>query len=113
MKVRFLNIIPVTALLWAASAGAQECSAPSTAIDLPDGKTATVEQMTAAQANVKSVQAAMDEYLKCLDGLASGQKGAITAQGKKDLLDRHNTAVAAISKLAAPFNDQVKAFKSR
>jgi DNA-binding FrmR family transcriptional regulator len=113
MKLLTLCTLCLVATALTAPANAQQCSAPSTAVTVPDGKTATMEQMTAAQGQVKALQTATDEYTKCLDGLMASKKASLNAQEKKELIDSYNAAVNSLSKLAAKFNDQLKAFKSR
>ena len=90
---------------------------------MPDGRTATLDQMKAAQASVKAYNAAMDEYLKCLDAespKATDVTADMTPDQKKQLqkeieasVKKHNAAVSDEEAVAARFNDQLKAYKAK
>ena len=44
------------------------CNYPKMNVDIPNGTSATMEEMVAAQASFKAYNADMDAYLACLDG---------------------------------------------
>lgn len=71
---------------------------------LPDGATASEAQMADAVKAVKAYIAATEEYQACL-----------TAEGKRGKMDveSYNKSTERMEKLAANFNKQLKAFKSR
>jgi hypothetical protein len=81
-------------------------------ITLPDGKSATMEQLLAAQAVVKTYMSAMNDYLACIDNEAAGKGEEAPDQFKEMMVTRHNTAVTEMETVAAAFNDQVKAYKA-
>lgn len=71
---------------------------------LPDGATASEGEMAGAVKQVKAYIAATEEYQACL-----------TAEGKRGKMDieSYNKSTERMEKLAANFNKQLKAFKSR
>ena len=90
---------------------ASACETPKM-IALPDGKSTTMEQLLAAQGDVKTYMAAMNDYLACIDGEAEAKGADAPEQYQALMASRHNTAVAEMESVAAAFNDQVKAFKA-
>jgi hypothetical protein len=109
--MKFLTSSCLAALASCASAAAFACETPAM-IPLPDGKTATKEELLAAQAQVKTYMAAMNDYLACVDGEAEAKGADAPEQFKAMMVTRHNTAVTEMETVAAAFNDQVKAFKA-
>jgi len=87
-------------LLLATHAFGAECALP-TAPSVPNGTSASVDEMKTAQDAVKKYLVDTDDFLKCLD--FSHAAGADS---------KHNQAVEQMQKLAAAFNDQLKAFKA-
>jgi hypothetical protein len=87
------------------------CESPAI-VPIPDGKTATMDQLLAAQAQVKSYMAAMQTYLACIDMEADAKGADAPAEYKSMMIDRHNTAVSEMEQIAAAFNEQVKAYKA-
>ncbi len=87
-----------------------ECSSPE-AVAVPDGTTATSEEMVAAQTYVKQYMAEMELYLDCLDQEEVALSEPPTDEEKKLHTKRHNTAVDTMEGIAAKFNKQVRAFK--
>jgi hypothetical protein len=87
------------------------CETP-TMVQIPDGKSASREQLLAAQAQVKTYMAAMNEYLACSDKEMEAKGDDAPAEFKSLMVSRHNTAVSEMESVAAAFNDQVKAFKA-
>jgi len=82
-------------------------------VKMPDGATATQEQMAAAQATVKKYMADMETYMSCLDAEAAAVPAdQQTPEQKALVVKRHNAAVDAMENVAAQFNAQVKAFKA-
>lgn len=82
-------------------------------IKVPDGATATQEQMAAAQATVKKYLADMETYMNCLDAEAAAVPAdQQTPEQQALVVKRHNAAVDAMENVAAQFNAQVKAFKA-
>jgi hypothetical protein len=81
-------------------------------ISIPDGKSANMEQLLAAQAVVKTYMASMNDYLACIDNEAAAKGEDAPEQFKTMMVTRHNTAVTEMESVAAAFNDQVKAFKA-
>ena len=84
---------------------------------IPDGKTATLDQMKATQAAVKAYG---NDYRACLDSEAAA---ANAAAPKDETADAKNARAAATASaynasidkqtaLAAKFNDAVKAYKA-
>jgi len=90
------RIVPI-AVLWAAAAvPAFSCERPAAPTSIPDGASASKEDMLAAKKQVDAFKSGMEEYLAC------EKSGA-----KKD------GATAELLKVADRFNAQVKAFKAK
>jgi hypothetical protein len=103
--------LAIAALAVAADARAA-CTYPQE-IKIPDGATATKEEMVAGQQAVKDFIAAIDAYEACLDEEAKALGEAITDEQRQVHAKRHNAAEDAKLELADRFNQQVRAFKAQ
>jgi hypothetical protein len=101
----------VAAVAAGLGAGALACENPAT-VAIPDGKSSTMEQMLAAQAQVKSYQAAMNAFLACIDAELEAEGEKAPEEFKSLMVERHNAAVAEMEGVAAAFNDQIKAYRA-
>jgi hypothetical protein len=125
MLAHIRHVTAVVCAAWALSAvpAHAACTYPKDPGTMPDGRTATLDQMKEAQGSVKAYNAAMDEYLKCLDAeapKASDITADMTDSQKKQLqkeveasVKKHNAAVSDEEAVAARFNEQLKAFKAK
>jgi len=109
--MRVLTCCLLTAIASAYGLVAQACEAPSP-VAIPDGSTATREQMLAAQAQVRAYQAAMTEFLACIDSDLDSEGEQVPEEFKSLMVSRHNAAVAEMEGVAAAFNDQLRAFRT-
>ena len=99
--------------------GAFACDYPQR-IDVPDGATATKEDMIAGQKGVKTYMASMEEYLACIESdeaqsvLGMGDVDADAKRQREDLFNKkYNAAVEEMNLVAEEFNMQVRAYKDR
>ncbi len=90
---------------------AQTCDYPES-VSMPDGRTASKEEMVAGQKMVKTYMAAMEEYLDCIDAETNASGEEPTDEERKILVSRHNAAVDEMETIAAAFNEQVRAYKA-
>lgn len=103
---------------WCFAAAAGSCAFAAGAcenpqmVTIPDGKSATREQLLEAQNTVKAYMAAMDAYIACIDEESSAKGENAPADYKALMIQRHNSAVTEMETVAAAFNDQVKAFRA-
>lgn len=109
--MRSLTSCCVTLLLGCCAFAASACENP-TMVAIPDGKTSTMDQLLAAQGQVKSYMAAMQNYLACIDKEMDAKGDDATAEYKSLMVNRHNSAVSEMESVAGAFNDQIKAFKA-
>lgn len=106
------------AMLFAAQ-GALACDYPQR-INVPDGATATKEDMIAGQKGVKTYMALMEEYLTCIEAdeaqavRGMGDVDKDTKRQREDMFNKkHNAAVEEMNLVAEEFNMQVRAYKDR
>jgi len=127
MKVFFALAVSVS--LCAGGAAYADCSYPPAPDHLPDGRTATMADMVAAQKSVKEYDVAINAYLACIklehddtlskmDQPKPGEKPTPEQKKALDDLDRvevqkHNAAIDQDHSVADRFNEQVRIFKSR
>jgi hypothetical protein len=108
------------AMLMAAAAHA-ECNYPKAPGNLPDGKTATQEEMVAGMTAVKEYNGQVTAYLSCLEQEMNARVEAAGPDAPAEQIEqikaihnkRHNAAVDELEQTAARFNEQVKTFKAR
>jgi hypothetical protein len=108
-------------MLTMARAAFVNCGAPAAPTALPDGKTATREQMVEAHATVKSFDQATTIYNQCLDRTAyqvSVQYKSVATREETDSLNSlqtqlHNDAIDRDKALADRFNAQLRIYKAR
>lgn len=83
-------------------------------VNVPDGATASEQEMLAGRDAVQQYMATMNEYLSCLDeeSTAAAEEEE-TPEQKQMHVARHNAAVEQMETLAADFNEQLRAYKSR
>jgi hypothetical protein len=117
--MKALLAIVSTAAVFAAPAYA-DCPYPAAPTALPDGRTATLDEMMAGQKAVKAYDKAVDDYVACIDKEldASLAKNAdLKPAQKKDMQNvetqKHNAAIDQEQAVADRFNEQVKAYKAR
>ncbi|MDH3333202.1 MAG: hypothetical protein OEM30_02280, partial [Gammaproteobacteria bacterium] len=89
-------------------------------IDVPNGATATKDEMIAGQKGVKTYMASMEEYLACIEAdeaqavLALNNVNEDTKRQREDLFNKkYNAAVEEMNLVAEEFNVQVRAYKDR
>jgi len=83
------------------------------AVSVPDGTTATTEEMVDGQTRIKQYMAEMEAYLDCLDKEEQELGREPTAEELQLHNQRHNSAVDQMEKVAADFNEQVRAYKQQ
>jgi hypothetical protein len=120
MKTRIASALVLAGMLTAGFANA-ECVYPKAPASIPDGKTATEEQMITGMKAVKDYNAQVTAYLSCLDMQMQTDISSAGAEAPPETIaqikainaKRHNAAVEELESHAARFNEQVKAYKGR
>src|SRR5262245_10406806 len=130
MKTIALALLTSAALYGGASHAT--CTYPTAPTAIPDGETATQEQMVAAKKEVAKYNDDMTAYLSCLDlehdaRLADMEKEAATKTSEEDKkafeaqkaefarqqVQKHNAAVDEVSAVVERFNQQLRAYKKK
>lgn len=95
------------------------CDYPQRA-SVPNGNSATKDEMIAGQKAVKAYMAAMDEYLACIASEEEVAKAQIEDPSEEELQQRqlmlnkrHNAAVEEMEIVAANYNNAVRAYKAK
>lgn len=106
--------MPVTILMLSlagASLAQADCVMPTTSIDIPDGASATLEQMTEANQAVRAYIATLEEYTACLDA-ENAKLGTDDAANQLRALNqtRHNAAVQTMEDFAGRMNESIRAY---
>jgi|SRR5579872_243695 len=97
------------ALAYAASLPAHaDCVLPPAPSKIPDGSTASQQEMVTAMQTLKEYNNDVETYTKCLEFEAKQNRIS-----RSDEERMHNTAVDTLTKIAAKFNEQVRTFKSK
>jgi hypothetical protein len=118
--------IASTAVLSAGTAYA-DCSYPTPPDHIPDGNTATLQEMVEAQKAVKEYDKAINAYVACIQLERNDAVGKIAKPGEKPTADqkkamddmerveiqKHNAAIDQLQSVADRFNEQVKVYKSK
>ena len=91
------------------------CNHPKMNFVIPNGATATMENMVEGQTNFKSYKADMEAYLDCLDSeLSKVSKNLDNYQDIQDLSDsKYNATVDELSEAANQWNETVRAYKAQ
>jgi hypothetical protein len=103
------RIILALAFAYAGSLPAHaDCVLPPAPSKIPDGSTASQQEMLTAMQTLKEYNGDVDTYTKCLDFEAKQNHLSHTDEERM-----HNTAVETLQKVAAKFNEQVRTFKAK
>jgi hypothetical protein len=99
--------------LLGASASYAGCEFTEALPVIPDGATATEAEMLATQDAIKTYQDHSNKFMECLaeEGRQAGDTD--TPEAEADRVAAHNGAVDAQEKLAADFNEQIRAWKAQ
>ena len=89
-------------------ARADQCRLPPAPSKIPDGSTATQQEMVTAMETIKQYNSDVQTYIKCLDFEA--RQNQLTPGDQTSL---HNAAVDQLTHVADEFNVQVRSFKSK
>ena len=92
-----------------------DCNYPKMNTDIPNGATATMEDMVAAQTSFKAYNTDMDAYLKCLDdelALVSEDLDIYPDIKKANNL-KYDAAVDVLTEAAEEWNQAVRAYKEQ
>jgi hypothetical protein len=118
MKVLLPALLIAAAL---ASPAHATCTAPTNEVKIPNGSTATMEEMLAAKKAIQENNAVVETYTQCL----KAEQEAKIAAGGPDMKDEakvkisteyanlQNVEVEKLQKLADQFNVEVRAFKAK
>jgi hypothetical protein len=117
--MKALLALAVTAL--AAGAAHADCPYPAPPDKLPDGATATLQDMLAGQKTVADYNKSITDYTACIDkelddAVAKGGdklKPEQRADMQRIANQKHNAAIDQLQSVAERFNEQVKVFKAK
>lgn len=115
--MRFIKYTSLALALAGSSAMAGDCTAPP-APELPDGATATMEQMLDGQKAVKAFQSANMEYMQCLEPTLSAAEAQVkegvegAGETYKAIEEKYNAAVSMEEEVAGQFNTEIREYKA-
>ena len=85
-----------------------DCVLPPAPSKIPDGNTASEQEMVTAMQTLKEYNGDVETYTKCLEFEAKQNRLSHTDEERM-----HNTAGDTLTKIAAKFNEQVRTFKAK
>ncbi len=85
-----------------------DCTLPPAPSKVPDGATASEQEMLTAMNTLKEYNADVNTYLKCLEFEAKQNRIS-----ESDREAKNNSAVSQLQSIAEQFNKQVRVFKSK
>jgi len=85
-----------------------DCVLPPAPSKIPDGNSASEQEMVTAMQTLKEYNGDVDTYTKCLEFEAKQNRLSRSEEERM-----HNSAVETLQKVAAKFNEQVRTFKSK
>lgn len=113
------STIALASALLAFSSIAIACDYPQRA-NIPNGGTATKDDMLAGQRAVKTYMADMEVYLACIEKQEADTLADMNEISDEDrenrsaaLTKKHNAAVEEMELIAARFNEEVRAYKAQ
>jgi hypothetical protein len=116
-----MKLVLATALLAALSTVPvmADCTYPKAPGKIPDGNTATLEEMVTVKKVVEQYNKDMEAYLSCIkleyDDAVARQGESMTPEQKQQVEQRNaqknNAAVDELKTVADRFNEQVRAYK--
>ncbi|HUI61500.1 MAG TPA: hypothetical protein VLX90_14830 [Steroidobacteraceae bacterium] len=118
--MKALPSLAAIALLAAAPVYA-DCSYPTPPEKIPDGNSATLEEMVTAQKAVKEYDKAINAYVACIklehDDAVTKGGDKLTKEQLADMerveVQKHNAAIDQLQSIADRFNEQVKVYKAK
>ena len=110
MKTQARCLVVLAALN--ASAAYAACEMPTLVAAIPDGATATEDELLAVQVEIQSYISAMDRYIACQNEEMEGSRDNATADYLYLMSTRIESARQEVDKVASDFNEQVNAFRS-
>jgi hypothetical protein len=110
MRIRATCLGLASSLL--ATSAFAACEMPSLVASIPDGATATEEQLLAVQAEIKAYIEAMDAYIACQNEEMTANGDGATADYLFQMSTRIEAARNEVDAVATRFNDEVTAFRA-
>jgi len=115
MSCLILLAASIASPAWAA------CTYPAAPAKLPDGNTASRDEMVAGKKLVETYNADMNTYLGCIkqeyDESVAKQAATLTEEQKQQMAARYtaknDAAVDELQGVAARFNEQLRVFKAK
>ena len=116
--MNYIKLALIGLVLGSTASIADDCTAPPSPT-LPDGATATMEQMLAGQKAVKAYQAVNTDYRACLDPLVTAAEVAAAGDSPgpeltntlAQLNEDYNASVSSEEQVANDFNAALRAYK--
>ena len=98
-----------------------DCPYPVAPTKIPDGATATLQEMLDGQKAIQAYDKAINEYVACIDKELNDNIAkagtSLKPEQKADMAkveeQKHNAAIDQEQSVADRFNEQVKVFKAR
>ena len=108
---KLIVVLSLVASLFISAGVRAECSEPQD-VAMPDGETASTEEMVAGQKAVKQYVADGQAFLDCMTELETKTADTASEEEKKNNVVRYNTVVDKMQAAAEGFNAQIKAYKT-
>jgi hypothetical protein len=114
-------LFSITALVALAGPVYADCTYPPPPSKLPDGNTATMQEMMAAKAAVTQYNKDINSYVACIklehETAVSNAGDKITPEQKAEMdkieVQKNNAAVDQLQSVADRFNEQVRIYKAK
>lgn len=117
-RLTALAAMLLAAILGSPVRAADHCVSPEMPT-MPDGASASLEEMLEGQKAVKTFQSANMEYMQCLEATFTAAKKAVENGGDdaaketySTAVDAYNTAVSAEEEVAGQFNIELREYKA-
>jgi hypothetical protein len=110
MRIVLAGLLLCSACFSGAASAA--CEMPSLVGAIPDGGTATEQQLAAAQTEVRAYVEAMDRYIACENQELAARRESASPEFLYLMSTRIESARREVDAVATRFNDQVNAFRA-
>jgi hypothetical protein len=108
-----LTVMTVLAAVTLSGVGRAECATPPHAPDMPQGATATDEEMKAGHDALQKYVNTLEQYEACIDAEIKAAPPDAKPEDKARLISKADAAIEAAHEIADIYSIQLRAFKAR